>query len=654
MSWKGEKDAADLQRPKGNLRFLWASVVILLAGTAFRVSSLHEIPPGLSQDEVLNADIVEFIRGGRLELFFREGFGHEPLFHYLGVPFQLLLGDNVLSMRLPAVFLGLLVIALTLRWARREFGNVAALTAGVGLAISWWPIVFSRVGIRPILLPVFLLLMAWNWRKRPWLAGIFLGLSLYTYTPAVTMLALPLIMAVFIVVHKIVGRNKSGIQNPKSEITIFIIAVLIYAPLFLTLRADPTLLERGDQLSGPVTALLSGDWRPLWQTTLATLGVFSFTGDPRWTYALPGRPLFDPLTALLFYGGLVLAVVHIGRYRNAFILAWLVCGLLPSMVTPDAPSTIRMIAALPVVYLLPGLSVDWVWQFGRRHMAAAEYADWRKLSGVGFIIIIAGFVMLNVGLTVRDGFIRWPQAFETREKYQTMSAEMAAYLAAHPNPTPVINTGFYYPIDADTIRRNLGRDPATRWTQAGQAVVLPGGNAIWLVPEASPVDPHLATLLGLNQPRHRSLEKPGFAVYALPEGAPIALSAEAYTFGDVITLIGHQVETVQENGSIMLSTMWRVEQALPDDLKLFVHLVSAENDIVSQHDGLDAIPETLHAGDLIVQRHVLPGAPTTDAPLTLHIGVYTANDGIRIMTTGSTAGSKPYDAVILPLPPATK
>ena len=101
-----------------------------------RLVLLHEVPPGLSQDEVLNADIVEFIRGGRLELFFREGFGHEPLFHYLGVPFQLLLGDNVLSIRLPAVFLGLIAIALTLAWARREFGNIAALTAGIGLALS--------------------------------------------------------------------------------------------------------------------------------------------------------------------------------------------------------------------------------------------------------------------------------------------------------------------------------------------------------------------------------------------------------------------------------------------------------------------------------------------------------------------------------------
>ncbi len=625
-----------------DLRSLWASVAVLLGAALLRLVLLHEVPPGLSQDEVLNADIVEFIRGGRLELFFREGFGHEPLFHYLGVPFQLLLGDNVLSIRLPAVFLGLIAIALTLAWARREFGNIAALTAGIGLALSWWPIVFSRVGIRPIFLPVMLLFMAWNWPKRPWLAGLLLGLSLYTYTPAVTMLALPLLMILYMLVKR---RSPSEIRNPKPEITILLIALLVYLPLFLTLRADPTLLERGNQLSGPIAAFISGDWHPLWQTTSATLGVFSFTGDPRWTYSLPRRSLFDPLTALLFYGGLVVAIVRIGRYKYAFILAWLLCGLLPSMITPDAPSTIRMIAALPIVYLLPGLAVNWAWHFGRKRAAIHEK---RRFFTVGFVIIAIVLVSLNLALTVRNGFVRWPQTFEAREKYQTMYAEMATYLAAHPDATPVINTGFFYPIDDDSVRRNLGSDPDARWTQAGQAMVLPDGNAVWLVPEAAPVDPTLAALLELHEPLYRSLDKPGFAVYALPESVPTDFSAEVHTYGGAITLLGYHIVPTDDRAALTLLSLWRAEKALPDDLKLFVHLVSAENDILSQYDGLDAIPDTLQAGDLIVQRHSLPEIITASDAAALHIGVYTATNGQRL-----TTGSLSSDTVILPLPPGT-
>jgi len=115
---------------------------------------------------VLDADIALFIRGGEHALFFRHGYGHEPLYHYLAAPFAPLLGDNWLAIRLPSVYLGLLLVALTMRWARRDYGAAAALVAGLGLAISWWPVVFSRIGIRPILAPLLLVAAVWFWPLR--------------------------------------------------------------------------------------------------------------------------------------------------------------------------------------------------------------------------------------------------------------------------------------------------------------------------------------------------------------------------------------------------------------------------------------------------------------------------------------------------------
>src|SRR5690606_31477807 len=173
---------------------LWATVVLLVAA-GLRLLGLEEVPPGLSQDEILDADIAFFIRQGYRAIFFREGYGHEPLFHYLAAPFQALWGDNILSIRVTAGYLGLLVVALTMRWAGQTFGRRSALLAGAWLAISWWPIIFSRIGLRPILLPVVLLLamLYWPWpqdsnpagmRRRAILSGGLLGLSLYTYTAA--------------------------------------------------------------------------------------------------------------------------------------------------------------------------------------------------------------------------------------------------------------------------------------------------------------------------------------------------------------------------------------------------------------------------------------------------------------------------------------
>ncbi|MCA9941778.1 MAG: hypothetical protein KC418_24235, partial [Anaerolineales bacterium] len=111
-------------------RWLFAATFVLLLAATLRLVALPDVPPGLAQDEVLNADIVENIRGGEHAFFFREGFGHEPLYHYWSVPFQVLLGDNVLAARMPAFSLGLLLIAAVMRWLRRDAGPLAALISG--------------------------------------------------------------------------------------------------------------------------------------------------------------------------------------------------------------------------------------------------------------------------------------------------------------------------------------------------------------------------------------------------------------------------------------------------------------------------------------------------------------------------------------------
>ena len=194
------------------------ALLILLLAAAFRLVALGDVPPGLAQDEVLDADIALFIRGGEHALFFRHGYGHEPLYHYLAAPFAPLLGDNLLAIRLPSVYLGLLLVALTMRWARRDYGTVAAVVAGLGLAISWWPVIFSRIGIRPILAPLLLVTAVWFWPLRRatvtqrglWsaaLAGFWLGLSTYSYTAARVAPLIPALMIPVLAIAPVLRRT---------------------------------------------------------------------------------------------------------------------------------------------------------------------------------------------------------------------------------------------------------------------------------------------------------------------------------------------------------------------------------------------------------------------------------------------------------------
>ncbi len=643
--------------------WLWLATAILLVAASFRLVALADVPPGLAQDEVLDADIASFIRGGENALFFRHGYGHEPLYHYWAVPFQVLFGDNVLAVRLPSAYLGLLLVALTMRWAKGHFGSTAALVAGIGLAISWWPIIFSRIGIRPILEPVLLVaaFRFWPLGARVWsrqgrrpamAAGAVLGLSIYSYTAARIIWLIPLLMLLIFALRALWVRkggrgDETAFLHAKMgyAAVVLVVTLIVYAPLGLTLRANPDLQQRLEQLEGPLTALEAGDVGPVLREARATLGVFSFTGDPRWTYSIPHRPLFDPLTSLLFYGGLLIAL---GQWRKpAYLLLpiWLVVALLPSALSPDAPSTVRLVGALPVVYLLPGLAIDRLlrrlWPSDLHPLGQSARVVAALLGGFLTIILLA-----NGYRTLRDGFVRWPQELETRLRYQSVVQDIGRYWRQSGSAAPVVAEVFYEPIDDAGLRRSLGSDLGARWIQTGAgaagAMVWPVGDAsqdnLVLVPEFAPLDPSLMAAAGLgDEPDFRSARSPSFAVYRLPPWPAETLSPVDQTFVDtqqepMVQLVG-VVPIVSEPGAIRLATGWRVRGRLPSDLAIFIHLVDQDGDIVAQFDGLDAAAETLRPGDLFLQAHLLtlPGdLPPGNYPLQL--GLYSRSSGQRWST----------------------
>lgn len=599
-------------------RLAW-SLLILLSAAVLRLVALRDIPPGLAQDEVLDADIAQAIRAGQFALFFREGYGHEPLYHYLAAPFGALLGDNFLASRLPSVFLGLLLTALALVWARREYGAWAAAVMGIGLSVNWWPIIFSRIGIRPILEPLLLLLMAWAWPRRPVLAGLWLGLACYSYTPAVIMLALPVAVGLS---AWLFGNGPDSRRQTGAAARWAATAGLVYLPLFLTLRAHPELLERVNQLSGPITALRAGDWRPILHNALATLGVFSFSGDPRWTYMWPGRPLLDIVAGLAFYAGLLICLRRWRAPAYRLPLLWLGLGLTPSIVTPDAPSAIRLIGALPAVFVLPGIAVAALQAQAARRLSPA----WAGALGAICLALLAG---VGFGRTYSLYLRAWPLQVETRLKYQSHYLDIARAIADRPG-APVVNVGFFAPIEDDTLRRDLGRDPQARWAQQGQALIWPVESAYLIVPETAPLQPGLATALEVPETALvRSLKTPGFAIYALPPQPDWSQPGLPVTFDGKLALLGYRQlpRTVTEPARWL--TCWRVLAPLPDDLAIFVHGVSAEGRLDTQHDGLDAVPGALHPGDVFVQWHELPVPTAPLNPYTVSLGLYRRNDGQR-------------------------
>lgn len=105
--------------------------------------------------------------------------------------------------------------------------------------------------------------------------------------------------------------------------------------------------------------------------------------------------------------------------------------------------------------------------------------------------------------------------------------------------------------------------------------------------------------------------------------------AETAVFNDTFALLGYQVIPTDE--SVMLLGFWQVVKPPSDDLKIFVHLLDEDGQLVSQHDGLDVNGRWLQTGDLFAQLHVIP-LPADLAPGTyaLQMGLYHAGNGLRL------------------------
>ena len=89
-------------------------------------------------------------------------------------------------------------------------------------------------------------------------------------------------------------------------------------PLILTLQQQPTSEARVAELALPLTEARAGNFQPLWQYTYTTLGMFHTTGDNEWLYNIPDRPVFGPISALIFWLGILLALkLTIGNWQLA-------------------------------------------------------------------------------------------------------------------------------------------------------------------------------------------------------------------------------------------------------------------------------------------------------------------------------------------------
>lgn len=397
-------------------------LAILAAALWFRSGGITAMPPGIFIDETNSALDALRILEGRGDSLFGAGWFETPNgFVYLQTLFIRLLGTTFLAVKVQSILPGVLTVLALYFLARELFGVRPALFAAAFLAFNRWHFNMSRWGWNevypPLLQTLALLFILRGARRRSlgdWaLAGLFLGLGMYTYLAirmAVIAIALYLLYRI-LVERGFLRRSLAGM------VVFAALYALTFAPLAVTYIKDPfTLLNRTRQISIQHDIdMAGGDLQPLWQSVRRHLEMFHIAGDANPRHNLPLAPMLDPITGAFFLLGLGWALWRWRDHRRGLLLIWIPVTLLGGVLSRlvEAPQAYRVLAVTPALALLAGDAYD----LALRSLVAParRYHLWRWLWA---IIAVVGLIAA--------GWINYDFYF------QRQARDQAVYIAFNP------------------------------------------------------------------------------------------------------------------------------------------------------------------------------------------------------------------------------
>jgi hypothetical protein len=579
-----------------------------------------------------------------------------------------------------------------LYWLGRElYSRRVGLLMAALATTTVWTLNLSRVALRVSLLtPILALALALLWRggreRRPWpmiAAGALYGLSFYTYLAArFTPLALAA-LALYLLLWRrrcVWWRGWALFAGT---------ALAVFAPLgfyFATHWAET--LGRAGQVSILNPGINGGDpWGTLGLHLWRTLLGFFYRGDFIPRHNVPLRPVFDPLTAAAFAGGLALSIWGLARKGRAgdppsaegdrpaaaaLSLLWLGLMLLPTILAEDAPHFLRGAGILPALFIFParGLAAGWEWlaRRGRPWLAGAALA--------AVLLCGAGSNLWAYATHLRSEAVYYQFESGATE----LAVDINRYLgsgwpgeglrAAEGDPLPGRQVwvagrlwrnwpSVRYLVSASDALHVLDGDSALPAAAPGERVLL----AVWPFEDngaalaALPADSVITAAEGARE--RGDLEAASRLLYVTYTAEPRAALAgleptvqpadAAWERG--IHLLGYRVQPLDE-AHLAIDLYWEATAAPGEEFTVFTHVLR-DGASIGGHDGPVAggyYPTgRWRAGDVVVDRHVAElTAPYMAGECTLEVGLYRPGTIERLRRLGADGRPGEETAAILP------
>ncbi|MCS7259467.1 MAG: glycosyltransferase family 39 protein, partial [Anaerolineae bacterium] len=390
---------------------VWLLAILALA-LFFRLYRFHSVPFGVWYDEAVAGIEARLVWDDpNFRPVFWESMNHPAHHLYLFALSIRLFGDTIWGLRALSVAFGIGNVIMAYLLGNALHGRRWGLLLAFLVATSRWDVNFSRIAMNSISAHFFvfptLFCAVYAWRSRlqspGWMAatGLVLGLGLCFHT-AFRLFAMAFVLFGGVLLIRQVKRWWEDKDSHTQRIgvmrqtiysgVLFLVAVwLATAPVVQFALAHPAIFW---QRTRTVSIFTNRENPDLAMALLHNIRkhalMFNYRGDPNGRHNLPGAPMLDRLSGVLFVLGLALAVAR-RDWASRFFLLLFPFGLAGGIFSLDfeAPQSLRSLAALPAVVYFIALSLDALWREWRWN-AAIVRPRWSWLAvvlGLGMITV---------------------------------------------------------------------------------------------------------------------------------------------------------------------------------------------------------------------------------------------------------------------------
>lgn len=320
-------------------------IFFMLIGIGLRFYGQGEMRTLLHGDEAYyGLDALSLVDNPRVEVFFPANTGREGLWMNLLAPVIALLGATPLALRITSALVGIATL-VAVYWLGRETVDDGAIWMTGALAVLYWHVQLSHIGFRVITLPLFgtlgfaALLRAHRLNKQWWLAGLLVGLTLYTYIAARVYVGYAgLWLLWWLITEK---------EQRRGTLLAIGIIILTSLPLIFALLAPA---ETADSIGRAAAS----DMAQIQENLMNWANAWLIRGDVSSTHNLPNRPILDAPLAILALAGLIGAWFTV---RKKWMILWwvglVIVSLLPTVLSVETPHFLRGAGLiLPIVLLI--------------------------------------------------------------------------------------------------------------------------------------------------------------------------------------------------------------------------------------------------------------------------------------------------------------